>query len=226
MTKDISANTDPRVVRLFVVRHGRTDWNAQKILQGHLDVPMNRDGDEQAAKVGSYLQHVPLDSVVTLDLRRCTATASHIVQHHPHLAAVETAKLRERNMGKVQGMPLAEALRLHGENFRDFGEKEHELTARVGEVWDAAVKAAAAEGHTNVVLCTHGGVVTAFTNHLHAARGYRLADGLERGDLRVPYNTSVTVVDVDKATGAGVIQKFGVTEHLGGDFRVKNQLLR
>ncbi|OBA22267.1 phosphoglycerate mutase-like protein [Metschnikowia bicuspidata var. bicuspidata NRRL YB-4993] len=226
MTREIKPNEDPQVTRVFVVRHGRTDWNAKKILQGHIDIDINEEGAQQAQKVASHLQGVRIDDLVSSDLCRCVNTSKPILSYQHTATYSETPKLRERDMGKVQGMPLIDALQTYGENFRSLGEQESALIERVSEVYDSALKRAASNKHKNILLCTHGGVITVFTNHLHRDRKYCLGEGITADDLRVPYNTSITVIDVEKATGSGTIVNCGVTEHLGGDFRVKNQLLR
>ncbi|GEQ66841.1 hypothetical protein JCM33374_g504 [Metschnikowia sp. JCM 33374] len=226
MTREIVANGNPQVTRVFIVRHGRTDWNAKKILQGHINIDINDEGKQQAEKVASHLQTIHIDELVSSDLTRCVNTASPILKHQAHAVYSETEKLREREMGKVQGMALKDALDVYGEGFRNLGEKEQMLIERVSEVYDSALKRAASNDYKNILLCTHGGVITAFTNHLHKGRKYSLGAGLTANDLRVPFNTSVTAIDVDKETGAGTIVNFGVTEHLGGNFQVKNQLLR
>lgn len=226
MTREVVANTDAKVVRIFVVRHGRTDFNAQKIMQGHLDIDINAEGRVQADKVGHYLKDIQFDHVVTSDLVRCVNTTKPILQHQKIHEPVVTADLRERNMGPVQGMKMQDAIDQFGADFRNLGEKEHELLERVGGVWSLIYKKAVADDHLNSLVCTHGGVITAFINHLYDGQNYKLADGLQKSDLKVPFNTSIAVIDLDKETGAGTIQKFGVTEHLGGHFEVKNQLLR
>lgn len=226
MTREIVANENPSVTRVFVVRHGKTDWNAQKILQGHIDIDINEDGKQQAEKVAVHLKNIALDDFVSSDLSRCVSTSRSIMKFQEHASYMETPDLRERDMGEVQGMPLKEVLQTYGENFRNLGEQEPELIERVSKVYDSALKRAASENHKNILLCTHGGVITAFTNHLRRDRNYDLGDGLTADDLRVPYNTSVTMIDVDKDTSKGIILNCGVTEHLGGDFRVRNQLLR
>ena len=55
MTFEINENPDPEIIRVFIVRHGQTDHNVQKILQGHLDTDINETGKEQAEIVGKYL---------------------------------------------------------------------------------------------------------------------------------------------------------------------------
>lgn len=226
MTREVVANRDPGVIRIFVVRHGRTDYNAQKIMQGHLDIDINAEGQAQAQKVGQYLKDIQFDHYVTSDLVRCVNTSKPILQHQKDIDVVITANLRERNMGPVQGMKIEDAIEQFGPDFRNLGEKEHELLARVESVWTQIYKKAVAEDHLNTCVCTHGGVITGFINHLYDNRNYKLADVLVKFDLKVPFNTSIAVIDLDKETGAGTIQKFGVTEHLGGHFEVKNQLLR
>ncbi|SGZ49446.1 CIC11C00000002398 [Sungouiella intermedia] len=226
MTKEVTANADAGTIRIFVVRHGRTDFNAQKIMQGHLDIDINDEGKVQAQKVGHYLKDIHFDNYITSDLIRCVNTSAPILEHQQVKDVITTSNLRERNMGPVQGMRIQDAIDQYGPDFRNLGEKEHELLARVESVWNQIFKKAVTENHMNVCVCTHGGVITGFINHLYDSRDYQLAEGLLKTDLKVPFNTSVAVIDLDKKTGAGTIQKFGVTEHLGGHFEVKNQLLR
>lgn len=125
-------------------------------------------------------------------------------------------------MGVVEGMYLDDALAQYGHGFRELGEGEGQLVARVAREWDAVLKL----GYANVVVCTHGGVITRFVKHLYEERGYGLHESLTREDLKVPFNTSITVVDYDWEKGVGKIQCFGNTAHLGGNFEVKEQLLR
>lgn len=227
MTREITPNRDPSVVRIFVVRHGRTDFNAKKILQGHLDIDINQDGLVQAQKVGEHLKEIKIDHLVSSDLVRCVNTANEILKHQPHIERIITTEnLRERNMGIVQGMPLADALAQYGVDFKNMGEKREQLLNRVSHEWDLMCKKATTENYKNCIICTHGGVINAFINHLYDDVGYGIAEGMTKDDLKVPYNTSVSVIDVNKETGKGVIQMFGSTEHLGGHFEVKNQLLR
>lgn len=227
MTREVKANKNPDVVRVFVVRHGRTDFNAKKILQGHLDIDVNDEGIAQAQKVGEHLRDIQVDHFVSSDLVRCVSTSKEILKYQPHIESYRTTQnLRERNMGVVQGMPLLEALAQFGPDFKNLGEKSDALLARVADEWDLLFKKSITEGHLNTIVCTHGGVITGFINHLHSSKGYILAEGLTKADLKVPYNTSVSVIDLDKTSGKGIIRKFGNTEHLGGHFEVKNQLLR
>ncbi|CUM63349.1 uncharacterized protein PRCAT00000922001 [Priceomyces carsonii] len=226
MTFQVEANTDPEVVRIFIIRHGQTDHNVKKILQGHIDIDLNQTGWKQALLIGKAFLSLPVDSLVTSDLVRCQNTAKEIVQHHPNAAVKVTPNLREREMGKVQGMYLKDALEKYGENFRNLGELKLSLLARINEEWEALIESSRENNYKNVIVCTHGGVITAFVNYLYGVMGYKLKDGLKASDLKVPYNTSVTAIDVNKRTKKGTIQIFGDTGHLGKQLEVKDQLLR
>ncbi|KAL1574998.1 hypothetical protein MG5_00041 [Candida albicans P57072] len=222
MTFEINENPDPEIIRVFIVRHGQTDHNVQKILQGHLDTDINETGKEQAEIVGNYLSKIPFDYFVSSDLSRCQQTLIPILSHQQTKTVKYTPNLRERDMGKVEGMYLKDALEKYGPGFRNLGEKEDALCKRVEKEWNEIIE----QNYHNVLICTHGGVITRFINYLHKDLGYKLNNKLTPDNLKVPFNTSVSVIDVEKNTKRGVIQAFGNTLHLGGNFEVKDQLLR
>lgn len=225
MTADVHANLSPHHIRFFVIRHGQTDDNKQKILQGQNDTLLNETGVHQAQLLGEYLKKITFDKLVSSDLTRCVATIKEIAVHQPQVVDIRyTPHLRERNMGKVQGMKLQEARDTYGEKYRSFGESRPELVARVSLEWDALVASCGKD--SNYLLCTHGGVIRGLIDHLYRERRYGLGQLMTEDALKVPFNTSVAVIDVEKTTGAGIIQSFGFTGHLGGHFEVLDQGLR
>ncbi|KAK6461965.1 putative phosphoglycerate mutase [Scheffersomyces coipomensis] len=228
MTKDVFPNDDEQVLRIFIVRHGQTDHNLKKILQGHLDIDINQTGEEQAEKVGELFSEFDIDEMVSSDLIRCRNTISKIIKYQsvrdPTAPLKVTPNLRERNMGIVQGMHISEALSKYGHDFKNLGETKDELITRVENEWNNIISRN--ENHKNVIICTHGGVITGFVNHLYSYRNYKLNVNLHPHDLKVPFNTSVSTIDINKTNGEGIIQTFGNTNHLGGQFEVKDQLLR
>ncbi|KAI5953579.1 hypothetical protein KGF54_002951 [Candida jiufengensis] len=219
-----SVNTDPNITRIYIVRHGQTDHNVKKILQGHIDTSMNTTGLIQAEKLGEFFKNLPIDYFLSSDLIRCKQTLNEILknQDYDESSIRYTSNLREREMGPVQNMLLKDALEKYGPNFRNFGEKEEQLCSRVETEFNKLLDS----DYKNVIFCTHGGVITRFCNYLHSDLGFELNNGLTPNDLRVPFNTSITVVDYGKSAKKGVIQSFGGTDHLGGKFEVKDQLLR
>lgn len=225
MTK-IAPNTNPSVLRVLIIRHGQTDHNVKKILQGHLDIDINDHGYHQSNLIGKYLQNFPLDYIISSDLIRCINTSKQILKYHD-LSLNSSSNLREREMGKVQGMYLKDALLQYGDNFRNLGETKVQLLTRVESEWNKLIKLSKSNNYRNVAIVTHGGVITGFINYLHKSKNYMLSPNLTEGDLKVPFNTSVGIIDIDLVNGQeNIIQKFGETDHLGGHFENKDQLLR
>lgn len=222
MTVQIVENTNPEVLRVFIVRHGQTDHNVQKILQGHLDIDINDTGREQAYLVANAFKNIQIDYLVSSDLIRCQNTIGPFLPYQDVQPKI-TSNLRERDMGEVQGMYWKDASAKYGDDLRNMGEKTEPFIARVEQEWNLILKQ---QQCLNVAVCTHGGVITTFVNYLHDKKGYSLGEGLTREKLKVPYNTSVTVIDINKETKSGKIQIFGNTDHLGAQFEVKEQGLR
>ncbi|ODQ81816.1 hypothetical protein BABINDRAFT_160053 [Babjeviella inositovora NRRL Y-12698] len=231
------ANTDPTVLRVFIVRHGQTEFNRKKILQGHLNVPLNETGYTQADLIGSRLANVHIDRIVSSDLTRCQQTAQPIIAKNINEVLADelhiTENLRERAMGPhIEGKTIPEAMayaQSQGvDNFRHYGEALGAVTHRLDAEWTKLTTGPDSLSHKNVVLVTHGGVIRRWLPYLHKQGKYGLKEGLTEEDLKVPYNTSLTVVDFYKheSKHPGMIQMFGDTAHLGAQLKVKDQDLR
>lgn len=226
MTKEIEENNNKDILRIFVIRHGQTDYNAKKILQGHIDVDINENGRSQAEKAGKALKDVKLDGITTSDLVRCRNTTDQLLKYQDEMDVTVTPNVRERHKGPAQGMYLKDASEKYGSALRELGEPKEEFIGRVESEWNDVIKRSKTNGYLNYAICTHGGVVTSFTHYLYDLKQYKLGKDLTPDKLKVPFNSSITVIDIDKNTGDGIIQIFGNTDHLGGHFEVKEQLLR
>ncbi|KAG0701173.1 phosphoglycerate mutase-like protein [Suillus ampliporus] len=91
------------IARLYMIRHGETEWNRARIIQGHADSQLNDLGEAQAAMTGEALKAIQFDKAFTSDLSRASKTAEIILQHHADFILVKDQALRERFMGKLQG---------------------------------------------------------------------------------------------------------------------------
>jgi len=95
------------VTEILLIRHGETAWNARKRLQGHLDIPLNEEGERQAAALGRALREEPLDAIFSSDLQRARQTAQAIAA--PRGLEVQLDRgLRERCYGAFEGMLYGE----------------------------------------------------------------------------------------------------------------------
>lgn len=88
----------PGPLRIWLVRHGVTDWNLTGRWQGHSDVPLGKRGRSDAAKIGPRLSGKHFDLTVSSDLTRAQQTA-HLAGFEPILEP----RLREVNFGHFEG---------------------------------------------------------------------------------------------------------------------------
>ncbi|NJR12338.1 histidine phosphatase family protein [bacterium] len=91
--------------RVYIVRHGETEYNATGRWQGFLDVPLNDVGRRQAAQLAEYLHahSETIERIYTSDLIRARETAEIIAQSYGLEVQTET-RLRETNVGIFQGL--------------------------------------------------------------------------------------------------------------------------
>ena len=157
------------MVELLVIRHGETAWNAEKRLQGHLDIGLNALGLQQAAALGQALRDVRLDAIISSDLQRARQTAEAIAAHH-RMAVTTDVGLRERCFGAFEGLLYGELESRHPSAYRSWMAREldsrypsginqaetlREFSARAL----AAIDRLATGSPRRIALVTHGGVL-------------------------------------------------------------------
>ena len=91
------------VLRIFLARHGQTDWNAEHRLQGSIDTHLNATGRAQAESLSARLAGVRFDAVYSSRLSRTRETAAIL---HGGVPIDSLTDLDERNFGKFQGFVL------------------------------------------------------------------------------------------------------------------------
>ncbi|MEK7495493.1 MAG: histidine phosphatase family protein [Patescibacteria group bacterium] len=87
---------------IYLVRHGETEWNVKKLIQGQKDIPLNKKGEDQAMALGKKLKKIKFDAIYSSDLRRAAETAI-IIAGKRRLMIIKSKALRERYFGKFQG---------------------------------------------------------------------------------------------------------------------------
>jgi len=91
-------------LRLCLVRHGETPWNAEHRLQGWTDIPLNAKGERQAQALAAELRAVTFDAIVSSPLLRAWQTAQAVVAVQPGTPCRPEPRLRERHHGNWQGL--------------------------------------------------------------------------------------------------------------------------
>jgi broad specificity phosphatase PhoE len=165
-------------MRVLLLRHGQSTWNAERRWQGWADPPLSELGREQARWAASALATVGFGAVVASDLRRARETAE-VVADELGLGAVEIeAGLRERNVGAWSGLTTEEIeARWPGQldawragRLETIPDGEGDISERVM----AAVARVVSHPAGTVLAVTHGGVI----------RSAERALGLEPGGVK------------------------------------------
>ncbi len=159
--------------RFYIVRHGETEWNTKKIMQGHLDSPLTENGINQAANLANELKEIEFIKVISSDLMRAYRTAK-IIAADRDIALTSTELLREVNLGPFAGKKLDYFLsKLKKQlEYRDKLDVSEKLTYRVhpevesfNQAAERAFRVMRAEALANlgknILVVTHAGVITA-----------------------------------------------------------------
>ena len=201
---------------IILIRHGETAWNAERRLQGHLDIPLNPEGERQAALLGAALASEPIDLIVSSDLARARQTAQAVADARG-MAVQTDPQLRERCYGGFEGLLYSEIEARFPAEFAAWQARDVDAELppgkHVGESFRTffarATGAILAWGAANpgktIALVAHGGVLEC---------AYRLALGLP---LETPRDFKVFNASINRFTcvdGRLQLQSWGEVGHL------------
>lgn len=149
--------------KVFLVRHGATDWNIEKRAQGHADIDLNEEGHKQAAAAATELAHQKVSAVFSSDLKRAYDTARAIADAHGLEVNVDP-DLREIDQGEWEGLTTDEIRArwpdLWGPNrhynARPGGESPQQVKQRALR---ALTKAVGQHPDGVIVVVSHGGTI-------------------------------------------------------------------
>ena len=159
-------------MRLYLIRHGQSVWNASQRLQGQADIALSDLGQQQAERVAGRLATSNLTHVYSSDLIRAKHTAQPVA-NALGLPVVEHAALRERHFGDWQGLewdnlvaqyptewePVFRGIDGHapgGESYRDMYTRSERFLKDLAD--DRTVE--------RVALFTHGGTLRCLIGNL------------------------------------------------------------
>lgn len=155
-------------MKLYVARHGQTDYNQQKKFYGSSDVPLNANGRKDAAKLADKFEALPLELIVTSDLKRARQTARTIIATHPESDSQLSSKLEESHFGAWEGLNADEIQATFPEDWQNWlddpfhvsptnGENFQDFNTRVLAGLKNILSDAASNDH--VLLVAHLGVL-------------------------------------------------------------------
>ncbi len=173
-------------LELLLVRHGETEWNSQRRIQGQLDVPLNATGRQQAQALAARLTGIAVDAVYASDLARARQTAEPIADALGLPLRIDP-RLRERHFGALQGRFYEELQRDAPEVHERMRSRDLDFDLDGGEtlprfhrrVCDVLADLAGRHPQGRIVVVSHGGVLDcvyrmAGTMPLEAPRSWSL----------------------------------------------------
>ncbi|WP_336730673.1 histidine phosphatase family protein [Achromobacter ruhlandii] len=164
------------MTEIWFIRHGETDWNRQRRLQGWQDIPLNEFGRNQAGLLASRLRedarNTPIDAIYSSDLQRAHATATPVSEQLDLRVRIEPG-IRERGFGVLEGLdldridvlaPEAAAAWRSRDPLRplDGGETLGQFQSRVIATVDDVASRHIGE---RILMFTHGGVLDIIWRH-------------------------------------------------------------
>lgn len=155
--------------KLIVIRHGETLWNLEGCQQGHLDGQLSEMGIKQAQAVADALADDHFDALYSSDLGRAVQTAQ-IIAKKIHLDIITDPRLRERHLGIMQTLTIAQFQEKYPEEYDLFKSGDPDYIIPDGESarqrYERCVACAneLADRHSGqkIVIVAHGGTLGSF----------------------------------------------------------------
>ncbi len=199
-------------MKLFLVRHGQTEDNVNRVVQGHSGRGLNALGREQAKRIALRLKKEKIDAAYSSELQRAAETVQEILRYHPGVKVVFTCALRERKFGSLEGLPREKVVEVRdksGFSFAQFrpegGETLLEVQERVTRFYEGLRKKHFGQ---NVLLVSHGGTLASLMLFLQN-REYTREHFFEC----LHANCALTVIEVDD-NKKHEIKLFNCVQHL------------
>lgn len=142
---------------LYLVRHGETDWNVERRIQGSTDIPLNETGRRQARAAGALLARRRFDAIYSSPLSRAMETAQIIAGEVGLTGPQPIPAVVERRYGAAEGLDYRTLDRRFPEGTHVPGrETRGQVAARV---LPALVGLARERDGDDLIVVTHGGVI-------------------------------------------------------------------
>ncbi len=205
------------MTRLYLARHGQTVWNAQKRIQGQLDMDLSAEGREQAGHLAWRLQGLLIHSLYSSDLSRAWETAEIIARITGLKLTGTCAALREINFGRWSGRTLAEINEEEPELLAWWRENAFHRRVPDGECFQDVMQRAVAcineivekNRGRSILVVSHGGPLT------HIIGEFLKLDMESRTRLGL-VNCSLTLLLPVEEPGRWQAEILNATDHLPG----------
>jgi broad specificity phosphatase PhoE len=124
---------------IFLLRHGETAWNIEKVFRGQAEVPLTENGRRQAQCVAIYLEEKGIETIYSSPLSRALETARIVGETIGLLPEIDK-RITGLNFGKWQGRPYSEIEGEYPRDFLNYKTAPHRFRSPGGETLDQAQK--------------------------------------------------------------------------------------
>lgn len=186
-------------MKIYLIRHGETDWNKAGRFQGSADIPLNENGIRLAEVTAEAMQDVPVDMIYSSPLIRARKTAE-IMRRNRMVEIVEDDRLREMSFGRFEGTNIREAKADTGHGLHDFIMNPGSYCAKDGEDFKDVICRCRSfltevlmpqEKHFDSVMVTaHGALIRCFLRCLEERPLAEFWQGVPQG------NCAVTLIEL------------------------------
>ena len=182
---------------LYFVRHGETEYNRLRIMQGRrIDSSLNETGRRQAEALAARFRDVPLDVIYTSSLKRTRETAEPLAARRENIDVHSHAGLDEMSWGVHEGQPWSPELKeMLDEMYQRWEKREYAYRVEEGEsILEVQERGLAAVDH---IINTHPGQSILVITHgrfLRVLLSTILEFGLERMNEIDHANTGVNII--------------------------------
>ena len=187
-------------MKLYFVRHGKTQWNLEGRFQGaNGDSPLLETSIEELHLLGKNMAHIKFDKIFSSDLPRAMATAQIICSENQYSSVVEPhTELREWQLGSLEGQKISTITAIYPHQMQAF---RHNLAKFNNSIFGAEsvynttrrtidfIKSQKGQSYENLLFVGHGANLTA---SLRLLLGYDFAQLRQQGGLT---NGSVTILE-------------------------------
>jgi len=143
-------------MKFYFVRHGETNWNLNRKIQGASNIPLNETGLEQAHATATRLSNIKFDYALSSTLDRAFDTCNIIVSdNNLDLKINKTDGLIERKFGEFEGGSVDDFLNLKDCNLIKGYESDEELQERTIKAWEHLLN----ENYENILITSHAGTM-------------------------------------------------------------------
>lgn len=152
-------------MNIYLVRHGETEENKNKLYYGKLDVSLNESGRAQALKASETLREINFDRVYTSERSRTKETASLILNGKSNTFIIDN-RINEMDFGEFEGKDYKEIQKLYPEEYEAWNNNWKEVSVPGGESYIKVYKRVEKfmeellnQNNENVLVVTHGGII-------------------------------------------------------------------